>query len=422
VRRLVTITFTIFLTIAMLMADAKTYFCATTGDDSNPGTIVKPWKTLQRISSQTLDAGDTVYIRAGTYNSGSASDSPQNSWLIDGKNGNASKWITIAAYPPDFVNGGRVVFNCGDYEHATDHIGIYIQNSSYLKIKGIRVTGIPQKQAGQVCIGWFLVANNDIALENCEADHIGHNGFRHHNTTNATFLNCDAHHIDNPYDAGIQRHGGSDGFGRYDVSNTSENTLYKNCRAWFCSDDGWDLNNSNGTVTFNGCWSFWNGYVQDVFPLTHTQDGVNWGDGNGFKLAGDLSTGASSISRIVKNCVAFENFYNGFDQNMGKFKGEFYYNTVYNCGNIAYAFYTEPGDIGHILKNNVAHQARVFTNAWGTAVLSNNSWQIAKLADSDFQNINSKGADGARQIDGSLPDLLFLKPKPASKIAGIGAR
>ena len=421
-RQLIAITLALFLSMVILRADAKTYFCATTGDDSYAGTILKPWKTLQRISSQTLNPGDTVYIRAGTYNSGSSTDSPQNSWLIDGKNGNASNWITITIYPADLANGGRVVFNCGDYSHTDDHVGIYIQNSSYLKIKGIRVTGIPQKKAGQVCIGWFLVTNNDIALENCEADHIGNTGFRHHNTTNATFLNCDAHHIDNPYDDGIQQHGGSDGFGRYDVSNTSQNTLYKNCRAWFCSDDGWDLNNSNGTVTFNGCWSFWNGYVQDIFPLTHTQAGVNWGDGNGFKLAGDQSTGASAVTRIVVNCVAFENFYNGFDQNMGQFKGEFYHNTVYNCGNIAYAFYTKPGDIGHILKNNVAYRVKKTTNAFGSAVQSNNSWQIAELADSDFRSINSKGADGARQADGSMPQLLFLKPKSASKIAGIGAR
>lgn len=37
-------------------------------NDQNPGTIDQPWKTITK-ANQTLNAGDTVYIRAGTYNS-----------------------------------------------------------------------------------------------------------------------------------------------------------------------------------------------------------------------------------------------------------------------------------------------------------------------------------------------------------------
>jgi len=55
-----------------------TYYVAPDGDDSNPGTEAEPWQTIQK-AADTLLAGDTVYIRAGTYservaplNSGSA--------------------------------------------------------------------------------------------------------------------------------------------------------------------------------------------------------------------------------------------------------------------------------------------------------------------------------------------------------------
>jgi hypothetical protein len=34
--------------------------------DSNAGTIDKPWKTIHK-ANQTLQPGDTVYIRGGTY-------------------------------------------------------------------------------------------------------------------------------------------------------------------------------------------------------------------------------------------------------------------------------------------------------------------------------------------------------------------
>lgn len=43
-----------------------TYYISTTGNDTNSGTIGSPWKTLAKAST-TLNAGDTVYIRGGTY-------------------------------------------------------------------------------------------------------------------------------------------------------------------------------------------------------------------------------------------------------------------------------------------------------------------------------------------------------------------
>jgi hypothetical protein len=42
------------------------YFVAPAGDDSGPGTLEKPWRTIQKAADSAL-AGGTVYIRAGTY-------------------------------------------------------------------------------------------------------------------------------------------------------------------------------------------------------------------------------------------------------------------------------------------------------------------------------------------------------------------
>jgi hypothetical protein len=406
------------------ISNAATYYVSTTGSDSNPGTIDQPFKTFQKIGKLSLNPGDIVYIRAGIYKSGATSNSPQSALLIDGKNGNSSNWITIAAYPADFVNGGRVVLDCSDFKHTSDYVGIQIQNSSYLTIKGIRVTGIPQAVAGQVCLGWFILNNagGNITLENCEADHIAHNGFRHHNTSNMTYLNCDAHHIDNPYDPGIQQHGGADGFGCYDISNTSQNTLYKNCRAWFCSDDGWDVNNAPGTITYDGCWAFWSGYVQDVFPLTHTQGGVNWGDGNGFKLGGDATPkDYTNTKRFVKRCFSFENYKTGFDQNVANVKMEFYNNTAYKNGQFGFFFYTQ-APAPNIVYNNITYQNVQGTQNFIASVTtqSNNSWNTTAPATGDFLSLVNTGVDGTRQADGSLPNLNILHLSSASKLVDAG--
>lgn len=42
------------------------YHVAPGGSDSNPGTLTKPWKTIQRAAN-TLVAGETVIVHAGTY-------------------------------------------------------------------------------------------------------------------------------------------------------------------------------------------------------------------------------------------------------------------------------------------------------------------------------------------------------------------
>lgn len=405
------------------IAGATTYYVSTTGNDANPGTITQPWRTFQKIANTNLSPGDIVYIRAGTYMSES-SGTPLNSVLLSGKNGNSSNWITIAAYPGDFPNGGRVVFDCSDYTYTNkDHVGIRISNSSYLKMKGIRVKGIPQTYAGQVCIGWWVVDNpgGNITLEDCEADHLGHTGFRLDATSNTTFLNCDAHHIDNPYDPGVQRHGGSDGFGRYGPANTSQNTVYKGCRAWFCSDDGWDAFGSPGNITYDGCWAFWNGYVQDIFPLTHSSGGVEWGDGNGFKLGSNTTPpDHSNTKRFIQNCAAFENYSNGFDQNLADVKMQFYNNTVYKC-NAGFFVYTEvnpPIDA----KNNLVYQCnRVQNFITSVTTQLNNIWNgNITVGTSDFTSLNNSGVDGARKADGSMPVVNFLRLNTGSKLIDAG--
>lgn len=47
-------------------AAAETYYVATTGDDSDPGTEAQPWATVVKAAS-TMVAGDTTYVKSGTY-------------------------------------------------------------------------------------------------------------------------------------------------------------------------------------------------------------------------------------------------------------------------------------------------------------------------------------------------------------------
>lgn len=73
---------------------AATYYIAQNGNDANPGTSISaPWRTIGKANS-TLVAGDTVYIRAGSY---AEQINPVN-------NGGSGKPITYARYSNEAVS------------------------------------------------------------------------------------------------------------------------------------------------------------------------------------------------------------------------------------------------------------------------------------------------------------------------------
>ena len=120
------------------------YFVATDGDDNNPGTESLPWKTITRAAN-TLVAGDTVYIKSGTYNERVI---PQNS-------GSAGKYITYSAYPGDtvIIDGSDIAL--------PDWAGLFQIDTDYIKVSGLKITNSSD-------MGCLVRPNhNHIIIENC---------------------------------------------------------------------------------------------------------------------------------------------------------------------------------------------------------------------------------------------------------------
>ena len=79
------------LIIPLPVRAASSYYVSTSGNDTNAGTLAKPFRTIQKGVSK-LAAGDTLYLRGGTY----------------AERVNISKSnITIAGYPGEtaVING-----------------------------------------------------------------------------------------------------------------------------------------------------------------------------------------------------------------------------------------------------------------------------------------------------------------------------
>jgi len=115
-----------FVVCACLIGNAwaATYYVAKNGNDANPGSEAEPWLTIQK-AADALVAGDTVYIKEGTYNEQVV---PQNS-------GGSGNYITYAAYPVDTatIDGNSVRWP--SYE-----TGLFtIEDRSYIIVSGLNI-------------------------------------------------------------------------------------------------------------------------------------------------------------------------------------------------------------------------------------------------------------------------------------------
>ena len=104
-------------------AAASTYVVAPSGNDSNPGTEALPWRTIQKAAA-TLQAGDTVLVRAGTY----------AERVIPQASGAAGQPITYAAYP-----GESPVLDGTGLAVPADEGLFHIVDRQQLRVIGLRI-------------------------------------------------------------------------------------------------------------------------------------------------------------------------------------------------------------------------------------------------------------------------------------------
>jgi len=105
-----------------LTSDGTIFYVSMMGDDSNPGSMAQPFRTIQKAAS-VMTAGDTVYVREGIY----------EETITPRRSGTHDQWIKYLAYP-----GETVIIN-GDAVDAD--AGVSVKNREYLLFEGFRVKG-----------------------------------------------------------------------------------------------------------------------------------------------------------------------------------------------------------------------------------------------------------------------------------------
>lgn len=379
---------------------AASYYVSPTGSDSAAGTEAAPWASIAHAQSSAA-AGDTVYVRGGTYSitAGSNTCSGQTSTvnaIALTKSGTAGNLIKYWAYP-----GEVPIFDYSEL-NADCRVKGFNVTGNYIHLKGITVRGVKQRN-NQNHESWGVwVSGSNNLFEQLDIYHIDGTGLFIQDGSNNLVLNCDSHENFDPLTSNGACESG-DGFGAH-VSANKPGNVFRGCRAWFNSDDDFDLINAFSPVTIENCWAWHAGYRYDT--------GAACGNGNGFKCGGygtDTSKfPASPPVHVIRNNLSVGNRAAGFYANHHPGSVTFYNNTSYGSNpdfNMLGMSASGANITVGTYRNNLAVGGTLTSNATNPDDDSN-SWTLSVTANAaDLQNTSETGLDGPRKADGSLPDL-----------------
>jgi hypothetical protein len=366
----------------------RTVYIAPDGNDSNPGTEQRPFKTLTRAVNQA-QPGDVIILRGGLYEHASTIS------IGTSRNGTAAKPVTVTAYP-----GEQPILDFSAQSTASGNIGVRL-NASYWRIIGLTI-----RRAGHNGIrmdGSHNILERLVAYENRDtgihmASRAAHN----------LVVDCDSFRNFNP---GGRIGNNADGFGAK-FEDLGPGNHFLRCRSWQNSDDGFDFWKSPSPIILEACWSFGNGDVT-VFPVDPS---VFEGAGNGFKLGGDYIPG----DHIIIRSVAFNNKGKGFDHNNNTGLLTHIHNTAFANGR-NFVFPNAPAAGGaHVFRNNLSLPATAVVQIPANSAATGNSWQLGFFSVAELVSTDPLFAAGPRQADGAPPHLELLRLRPDSALVDAG--
>ncbi|MBK7031131.1 MAG: cadherin domain-containing protein [Bacteroidales bacterium] len=128
--------------------------------------------------------------------------------------------------------------------------------------------------------------------------------------------------------------------------------------------------------------------------------------------------------RKLTDCMAYDNYLNGFEENFSSNGLNHFPSILYNCTafrNGNYGFNYSKFNDAHILKNNLSYLNIVNYAINTSSIVQNNSWNgTVTVSNSDFISLDTTGMSGPRQTDGSLPVLNFLHLASGSDLIDAG--
>jgi hypothetical protein len=400
-------------------------------NDQNAGTIDQPLKTITK-ANQILTAGDTVYIKAGIY----------NSYIAPAKSGTSTSPITYKNYGTDTVTVSNTAY------------GIYLNGKSYITIQGINFYNLDKFM-------WLQNIANHNTIAYCNFDqgrNIGWSGSKiYRNSQYNKVLHCRfskyGYYTDNDIgsvlDVGNENsttdlsnnnllekcefyHGGHHVLGVHGMYNVIRNCYFHN-EPWAMGTPASD----RGAILYGNRNIAFSGYVKN--------SGRNLFERNRIAYSSDPSdnVGASGMSLTTSNnIVRMNSYYNndlsGLSMTLTRNylqdirNNKIYNNTFFNNGHnpdayirsktgIFFAIYSGTKVIeNNIVKNNMLYKHRIPFDEYNiitpdrrgiiTEQTFVNNWDGDTLGDPLFVNASEIFGD---PMDSTLPNLNLQSGSPA---------
>jgi hypothetical protein len=245
------------VSVVVAVTTGLEFYVSNSGKDTNPGTEPLPWKTIQHAAN-TVIAGDTVYVRAGTYH--------ESVGMVHSGSAAAGS-IVFQSYPGELaIIDGTGVACCGD-----DILGLInmVGSFSYIILEGFEIQNF---------------ASNNVNNEPAGIHFDGSGNY-------LQVLNNTVHGITET--AGPS--GNAHGIGFYGTSVTPITNLT------ISGNDVYGMKTGNSeTITLDG----------NVIGFTITRNTVHDNDNIGIDATGFYKTGPIGHDQASKGVVAGNTVYN----------------------------------------------------------------------------------------------------------------
>jgi len=262
-------------------AYSRNYYIGPMGDDSNPGTLAKPWRSIAKVNDTRLQPGDQVCFQGGQSFAGTIELDREDSGASDNK-------VVVTSY-----GDARAIIN------GANGSGLRATGCNHFIVRNISFTGSGRKN-GNTQDGLWVLDSQGLQIDHVESCGFRGGGLQADGIREARITNVYAHengaagisigyskrssdlHIghciarNNPGDpSNLMNHSGN-GI----VVANAQNAVVEYCEA---ANNGWDMpRKGNGPV---GIWAWNSDRVIIQFCISHDNKSPG-DDGGGFDLDG----------------------------------------------------------------------------------------------------------------------------------------
>jgi hypothetical protein len=303
----------------------RAYYFNNTGNDGAEGTITAPWKTIDKLNTVQLHAGDTVYFEGGQSFAGSIlidsadAGNKLNSIIITSSGTgkatiNGENITALTLYQTKFITIRNLVFKGAGRKTGNTKDGVIINKCSNIVVDSIDVMGFQKS-------GLLINSSSLIEIKKVYATENGANGilamgeYGKRDCSDIHISYCTAEN--NPGDpTNFTNHSGNGILTGY-----CKNVLIEYCTA---TNNGWDMpRKGNGPV---GIWCF----EADSVTIQHcisykNKTAPGAADGGGFDLDGGVT------NSVIQYCLSYENEGSGYGIFQYNGAGNWYNNTIRYC-------------------------------------------------------------------------------------------